>query len=336
MIVEIDGSFGEGGGQILRTSLTLSVLTGTPFRMFNIRKNRPKPGLQHQHLTAVKVVKALSNAITKGDFLGSEELYFEPKGIVDRLDYRFDVGTAGSVTLILQTVLPLMINRNISLTLIGGTDVPKAPTIDYIRLVFLPLLERLGLKAKVELIRRGHYPEGGGEIRISDVRGELSRFELINRGKILRIEGISHVSSLPDHIATRQKTSAESLLKELGVPVNISIDVRSGERSKGSGIALAAITENSVLGADSLGERGVRAETVGETAARTLLEDLKSGAAVDRHMSDMLMLYAALARGSFTGAELTSHAKTNAEVIRKFLNIDYEISGSKPFTFRVR
>lgn len=336
MIVEIDGSFGEGGGQILRTSLTLSVLTGTPFRMFNIRKNRPKPGLQHQHLTAVKVVKALSNAITKGDFLGSEELYFEPKGIVDRLDYRFDVGTAGSVTLILQTVLPLMINRNISLTLIGGTDVPKAPTIDYVRLVFLPLLERLGLKAKVELIRRGHYPEGGGEIRISDVRGELSRFELINRGKILRIEGISHVSSLPDHIATRQKTSAESLLKELGVPVNISIDVRSGERSKGSGIALAAITENSVLGADSLGERGVRAETVGETAARTLLEDLKSGAAVDRHMSDMLMLYAALARGSFTGAELTSHAKTNAEVIRKFLNIDYEISGSKPFTFRVR
>jgi len=304
--------------------------------MFNIRKNRPKPGLQHQHLTAVKVVKALTKAVTKGDFLGSEELYFEPKGIVDRLDYRFDVGTAGSVTLILQTVLPLMINRNISLTLIGGTDVPKAPTIDYVRLVFLPLLERLGLKAKVELIRRGHYPEGGGEIRISDVRGELSRFELMNRGKVLRIEGISHVSSLPDHIATRQKTSAESLLKELGVPINISTDVRSGERSKGSGIALAAVTENSVLGADSLGERGVRAETVGESAARTLLEDLKSGAAVDRHMSDMLMLYAALARGSFTGAELTSHAKTNAEVIRKFLNIDYEISGSKPFTFKVR
>lgn len=336
MTVEIDGSFGEGGGQILRTSLTLSALTGTPFRMFNIRKNRPKPGLQHQHLTAVKIVKALTNAVTKGDFLGSEELYFEPKGIVDRLDYRFDVGTAGSVTLILQTVLPLMINRNISLTLIGGTDVPKAPTIDYVRLVFLPLLERLGLKAKVELIRRGHYPEGGGEIRISNVRGELNRFELINRGKVLRIEGISHVSSLPDHIATRQKTSAESLLKELGVLINISIDVRSGERSKGSGIALAAITENSVLGADSLGERGVRAETVGESAARALLEDLKSGAAVDRHMSDMLMLYAALARGSFTGAELTSHAKTNAEVIRKFLNIDYEISGSKPFTFKVR
>jgi RNA 3'-terminal phosphate cyclase (ATP) len=336
MVVEIDGSFGEGGGQILRTSLTLSALTGTPFRIYNIRKNRPKPGLQHQHLLAVKAVKTLTNAVTRGDNLGSTELYFEPKGLVEKCECKFDVGTAGSVTLILQTILPLMINRNHIITLTGGTDVPKAPTVDYIRLVFFPLLEKIGIKAKLELFSRGHYPEGGGQVRISDVRGQIEKFELLSPGKLLEIRGISHVSSLPDHIAQRQKSAAESALKALGVPIKIDLDIRQGERSKGTGIALAGITEHSLLGSDALGERGVRAEEVGERAAKALIDDLKTNAAVDRHMSDMLMLYAALGKGSYTGAELTSHARTNAEVIRKFLKVDYEIKGERPFLFRIR
>ncbi len=336
-LIEIDGSFGEGGGQILRTALTLSALTGKPFRIYNIRANRPKPGLQHQHLTAVRAVKTLTNAVTKGDHLGSTELYFEPRKVIEKGEITLDVGTAGSVTLILQTILPLMINRKITVTISGGTDVPKSPTIDYIRLVFLRLLERIGIRANLILIRRGHYPEGGGAIKVSEVTGNLEPFDLTERGKLNEIIGISHVSSLPEHIAQRQKASAESKLKSLNVPISIELDVRQGERSKGSGIALAAITERSVLGSDSLGEKGVPAEVVGERAANDLLEDLNTSAAVDRHMGDMLMLYASLAKGRYTASFLTNHARTNAEIIKKFItDVEIIVRGEKPFWFEAR
>jgi RNA 3'-terminal phosphate cyclase (ATP) len=332
-MIEIDGSFGEGGGQILRTSLTLSALTKKEFRIYNIRAKRKNPGLQRQHLTAVVAVKTLTNAEVKGDKVGSTELIFKPNDIVEKGEFTFDVGTAGSVTLILQTILPLMLNRDIMVKIKGGTDVPKAPTIDYIRLVFLPILEKIGIKADLELIRRGHYPEGGGEIVIKNVRGSPHSFSLINFGKLVEIVGISHVSSLPSHIAERQKNSAISLLN-LGVKVDIQLDIREKELSKGSGITLAAIGSESIIGADSLGERGKRAEIVGEEASKKLLEELRSNAATDSHMGDMLMLYAALYKGEYTSSRLTEHAKTNAEVIKKFLGIDAEIKGSSPFTFK--
>ncbi|MEM0374506.1 MAG: RNA 3'-terminal phosphate cyclase, partial [Sulfolobales archaeon] len=181
-MIEIDGSFGEGGGQILRTSLTLSALTGKPFRIYNIRAKRPKPGLQMQHLTAVRVVKELCNADVRGDYLGSLNLEFKPNKIVESGEFNFDVTTAGSVTLIIQTILPLLINRNIIVKIKGGTDVPKAPTIDYIRLVFLNILNKIGLSANIILIKRGHYPEGGGEVIIRDVRGKIEKFEILEFG----------------------------------------------------------------------------------------------------------------------------------------------------------
>lgn len=336
-MIEIDGSLGEGGGQILRTALTLSALTRRPFRIYNIRANRPKPGLQHQHLTAVNAVKTLTNAITRGAQLGSTELYFEPKGLVEEGEFEFNVGTAGSTTLILQTVLPLIVNRKISITIRGGTDVPKAPTIDYIRLVFLKVLEKIGLRAEVTLVQRGHYPEGGGIVKLSNVRGNLERFDLTERGRILEIRGISHVSLLPSHIAYRQKTSAETKLRQLNVPISIEIDVGTGGKSRGSGIALAAIAERSIVGSDYLGEKGLPAETVGERAALNLLEDLSVNAALDRHMGDMMMLYAALAKGKYTASELTSHARTNAEIIKKFVeDTEIIIRGEKPFAFEAR
>ncbi|BAB65566.1 RNA 3'-terminal phosphate cyclase [Sulfurisphaera tokodaii] len=336
-MIEIDGSFGEGGGQILRTSLTLSALTKKPFRIYKIRANRPKPGLQRQHLTAVEAVKKLTNAKVKGDFVGSTELVFEPEDIVEKGDFEFDVGTAGSVTLILQTILPLLINRNIKVTIKGGTDVPKSPSIDYIRLTFLSLLEKIGIRVNLILIRRGHYPEGGGEIKITEVKGNPSSFSLMERGELLMIKGISHVSSLPSHIAERQAKSAkEFLLSKIKIPVEIEIDVRENERSKGSGIALTAIFEKTFLGSDSLGEKGKRAEIVGEEAAKSIYEEIISNATVDRHMSDMLMLYASLYYGEYIGSELTSHARTNSEIIKKFLNVNIQISGEKPFIFRAK
>lgn len=337
-MIEIDGAFGEGGGQILRTSLTLSALTKKPFRIYNIRANRPKPGLQRQHLTAVNAVKILTNASVKGDKVGSQELIFEPREIVEKGSFVFDVGTAGSITLILQTILPLLLNRDIKITLKGGTDVPKSPSIDYVRLTFLPLLDKIGVKTKVELIRRGHYPEGGGEVRVYEVRGDISSFQITDQGKLLMIKGIAHVSSLPQHIAEREAKSAKDFLsKRFNEPIQIDLDIREKELSKGTGISLTAIFENTFLGSDALGEIGKRAETVGEEAAKSLYEDIITKATADRYMGDMLMLYASLAgQGEYIGAELTSHAKTNAEIISKFLNVKIQVKGNKPFHFTVK
>ncbi|MEM3352626.1 MAG: RNA 3'-terminal phosphate cyclase [Saccharolobus sp.] len=335
-MIEIDGSFGEGGGQILRTSLTLSVITGKPFRIYNIRANRPNPGLQRQHLWAIKVMKKISNAETKGDELGSKELIFIPHEISKGINIDVEIGSAGSITLILQTIIPAIMDKSVKVKIRGGTDVPFSPTIDYIRLVYLEILKKIGIDAKLRLISRGHYPEGGGEVILDDVSGKPHSFSLINLGKLERIEGISHVSSLPKDIAYRQANSAKNVLSKLGVPVKIEIDVRQGEISKGSGIALVAIGENSIIGSDALGKRGKRAEVVGEESANMLIEDIRSGAAVDRHMSDMLMLYAALYNGEFTGAQLTSHASTNLMIIKKFLNVNIEIEGNNPFRFKSR
>mgnify|MGYP001772517502 CR=1 FL=1 len=335
-MIEIDGSFGEGGGQILRTSLTLSAITKKPFRIYNIRAKRPKPGLQRQHLTAVEAVKTLTNAKVKGDYVGSTELIFEPQDIVEGGNFTFNIGTAGSVTLVFQTILPLLLNRKIEVKLIGGTDVPKSPTIDYIRLVFLPLLQKIGISGEIIVNKRGHYPEGGGEVIVRNFRARPSSFSITNFGKLLKIVGISHVSSLPSHIAERQKSSAISKLSKLGVEISIDLDVRQNEISKGSGITLSAIGENSIIGADSLGERGKRAEVVGEEAAEALIKELKSGGATDSHMGDMLMLYASLYGGEYTSSFLTEHAKTNAEVIKKFLPVEIEISGNSPYLFKAK
>lgn len=335
-MIEIDGSFGEGGGQILRTALTLSALTKKPFRIYKIRANRPNPGLQRQHLTAVQAVKTLANAQVTGDKLGSTELTFIPKEIVEEGEFTFDVSTAGSVTLILQTILPLLLNRKIKVILKGGTDVPKSPTIDYIRLTFLNILEKIGIRAKVELVKRGHYPEGGGEVRISDVRGDLEEFSLTSQGRLLKIQGISHVSSLPSHIAERQANSAKEYLSKLNVPIEVELDVRENERSRGTGIALTAVFEHTFLGADSLGEKGKKAEIVGLEASKLLYEEITSKATADRHMGDMLMLYASLSSGEYIGSQLTTHAKTNAEIISKFLDVKISIEGEKPFHFKAK
>uniref|UniRef100_A0A2U9IKS8 RNA 3'-terminal phosphate cyclase n=1 Tax=Acidianus sulfidivorans JP7 TaxID=619593 RepID=A0A2U9IKS8_9CREN len=332
-MIEIDGSFGEGGGEILRTSLTLSAITKKPFRIYNIRSNRKNPGLQMQHLTAVRLIKKLCNAETKGDFLGSKELIFVPREIQENLEITENVTTAGSTTLIAVAAIPIIINRNIKIRLIGGTDVPKSPTIDYLRMVYLGILNKIGITGKISLIKRGHYPKGGGIIELYDFKGQGERFVLDKIGKIEIIKGISHVSSLPSHIAERQAKSAKEILSSQfrDVKIDIDIDIRQGE-SEGSGITLAAYGE-SIIGSDSLGEKGKRAEKVGEEAAKLLIEDIQKGAGVDRHMSDMLMLYACLYGGKFTGAAYTSHASTNAEIIKKFLNVDIEIKGSSPFSF---
>lgn len=334
-MLEIDGSFGEGGGEILRTSLTLSAITKKPFRMYNIRTRRNNPGLQMQHLTAVRVIKELCNAEVKGDFPGSKELVFIPKEIQENREISANVTTAGSVTLIAVAAIPVIINKKIKIRLIGGTDVPKSPSIDYLRLVYNEILKKIGLNGEISLIKRGHYPKGGGIIEVKEFVGKGNEFVIEHIGQIGEIKGIAHVSSLPSHIAERESTSAKQLLeKTLKTKINIDLDIRQGE-SEGTGITLVAYGE-SVMGSDSLGEKGKRAEKVGEEAASKLLEDIKTGAGVDRYMSDMLMIYAALYGGKFTGAEYTTHARTNVEIIKKFLDVKIEVKEGKPFMFSAK
>ena len=347
----IDGSMGEGGGQILRTALALSAILGKPVKVVNIRAKRSKPGLQRQHLISVRAISQISSARVEGARLGSKEVVFIP-GRVRGGKYFFDIGTAGSVTLVLQALIPVAVYSKDSVEIIirGGTDVPWSPPIDYYRFVFLRILEKFGVESEIALRRRGHYPRGGGEIqfRMSKPPGQLSSVMLDKRGEVVRIEGLSHAVKLPSHVAERQARSAMEYLRgSLGkVPIYVEKEwyevSRDPHLGPGSGIVLWAITERSILGGDALGAKGKPAEKVGEEAATKLVEDLNTNMALDRHASDMILVYSSLACGTSVigGSRLTLHALTSIELIRIMIpevNIAFLEGGEqdKPFILRI-
>jgi len=323
-VIEIDGSFGEGGGQVLRTAVALSAVLGREIHITNIRAKRPNPGLRAQHMTAVKAVAALCDAETSGFQVGSTELFFAPRKIVSG-SFSFDVGTAGSISLVLQALMPAAAfsSGGAEFEITGGTDVRWSPTIDYVRFVILPLLSRLGYEAELSLIRRGHYPKGGGKVsvKIQPCHG-LRTLTLNERSKITKIYGVSHCVKLPPHVAERQAGAAREALKQVGeAEVLIRMETYPTQSDPhigpGSGIALYTSEEcGTVLGADSVGERGKPAEEVGRDAARKLLDEINSGAPVDRHMSDILIPYLAVAEGKseFRTSQITMHAITNARM----------------------
>jgi RNA 3'-terminal phosphate cyclase (ATP) len=306
MIVEIDGSFGEGGGQIVRTAVALAAVTGASICITNIRQGRPKPGLAPQHAQAIAALALICNAKTEGIEPGSSKIYFEP-GDIKGGCYRVDIGTAGSITLLMQCLLPAMINADgpISLEIAGGTDVRWSPTIDYFKNVFLPALSEFGADLEVECSRRGYYPRGGGSVLLRVNPGGLRSAHLLTRGPRL-VEGISHCSNLAEHVARRQAESATLVLKDAGYESKIRLEVLKG-RSTGSGITLWSGHK----GASSLGERGIKAEDVGVAAAEEMLRELASPASVDVHLADQLIPYLALAGGCYTVREVSRHASTN-------------------------
>ncbi|WP_297479518.1 RNA 3'-terminal phosphate cyclase, partial [Thermococcus sp.] len=317
--VEINGSYGEGGGQILRTAVALSVITGKPVRVYNIRANRPNPGLKTQHLHGILALKELSNARVKGAQVGSTRLEFIP-GKPEPKYIRVPIKTAGSITLVLQALLPAMAFTGGSFEVTGGTDVPWSPPVDYLKNVTLFALERMGLKVELEIKRRGHYPKGGGLV-VGKVEPWEERKPLIalEWRKIERFSGISHATNLPAHVAERQAKAAEEKLRSFySVPVEIEKEV-SRSLGPGSGIVVWAETDSLRLGGDALGKRGKPAEVVGREAAGELLDQLTTRAAVDKFLGDQLIPFLAFAGGEIGVAKITSHLVTNVWVVEQFL-----------------
>lgn len=334
-MIEIDGSYGEGGGQILRMSVALSALTGKEVRVKNIRAKRPNPGLKRQHITAIGAVREICNGEAEGLKEGSLSITFRP-GKIEGGEYFFDIGTAGSITLVLQAcILPsLFAEKEVIITLKGGTDVKWAPPWDYFQHVFLPLLRKMNVRIESRLKRRGYYPKGGGEVEVTiKPCAELDSIDFRENGEEKTdIKGIVNISSLPPHIAERIKNSAEREFHTKGMDAEIGIE-EANALSPGVGIVLWASDGDSsegekggrLLGADCLGERGKPAEKVGKDAAISLIEEIESGADIDIRAVDQLLPYMALAgSSSFRCRKISNHAETEMWLLEKFLDVKFE------------
>lgn len=327
-VTEIDGSFGEGGGQILRTALSLSCITGSALRLFNIRKGRKRPGLRQQHLTSVMAASEMSGAELSGNKLGSNELTFIP-GNIRTGSYSFDIGTAGSCSLVFQTLLPplLFADKPSKITIHGGTHVPFSPPYQYLSEIFIPLLARIGIRVETSIRKYGYYPKGAGEVRFRIYPAKkIGALDLTSRGSLSSIEGCSGVSNLPANIAERQKRSVMKAIAPMKAHIE-TVDLPSD--NEGAFVFLKAEYENIQAGFSSLGKRGKPAERVGKEAANRFLEFHNSLASIDPNLADQIVIYLALARGvsSFTTSRITQHLLTNLWVIEKFLKIHYDIEG---------
>lgn len=337
-MIELDASFGEGGGQILRTALALSIITGQPVRLTRIRARRAKPGLKPQHLTAVRAAAEISRARVEGAEKDSQELTFAPQSPLPG-NYRFDIGTAGSTTLLLQTILvPLSLAGGTSeITVTGGTHVPWSPCYHFLEWQWAPVLKAAGYRIELFLDRAGFYPKGGGIVRARvEPAQAIEPLQLVNPGKFRRVRGVSAVARLDLSIAERQRHQAQMRLARLGVPVKIECAAVDAI-SPGTFIVLKAEREHASTTHSALGAIGKRAERVADEAADDLLQCVASGVAVDAHLADQLILPLALARGrsEFTSASITPHLMTNAEVVRRFLRVEIEVEGAEGSPGRV-
>jgi len=324
--IEIDGSYGEGGGQILRTALALSAILKKPFTIHHIRSKRKNPGLQAQHLEAVEALSRITGAQTEGVKFGSQKITFIPQKILPG-DYQFEVRTAGSVSLLLQALfLPLCLaNEKSRLTLVGGTHVPWSPSFHYLSEVFLPTLQWMGVSANATIEKWGFYPKGGGKIQLEiNPVLELKPISLVERGSLKKIRAISAVSNLPKHVAERQKEQASKRIRrELKIDAEITIQEDVPSNGPGSFLFLLAEYEKTFAGFSSLGSRGKPAEKVADEAVDFLKDYMESDSCIDPHLADQLIPFMALAKGnsSFTTTRMTEHLLTNLWVIGHFLKV---------------
>ena len=330
-MIRIDGSSGEGGGQILRSSLSLSLATGKPFRIENIRAKRERPGLLRQHLTAVLAAAEISEAKVEGANLGSRELTFEP-GAVKPGNYRFVIGTAGSGTLVLQTILPALMTASgpSQLTIEGGTHNLQAPPFDFLEKCFLPVIAKLGPTVTVKLERYGFYPAGGGSFSVAiEPCARLSPVQLTERGDITHRKAVAVVANLPRSIAQREVDTVTKLLNWEAE----QLEIVEARKSIGPGniVSIEIGTSGGVTELFSgFGRLGASAESVATEAAKEARCYLASNAVAGEHLADQLLLPFALANGgAFTAVRLNRHARTNMDVITSFLPVEFESAQEK-------
>jgi RNA 3'-phosphate cyclase len=327
-MIEIAGDTGEGGGQIARMAVALAAVTGQALRLTRIRARRPRPGLAPQHLTALRAVAALAGGEIDGLALGATEVKFHPRALRGG-HYDFDVGTAGSITLLVQALLPVMVAAPAPVTvrLVGGTDVRMAPPLDYLRHVLLPLLARFGVAAAIDVERRGYYPRGGGAVRLSVSPSALRPADHVEPGPLRSMRAYVHTANLPAHVAQRMLTSAQHALGPYALTLDAVVDDAAPAFGAGGAIVLVADRGPSRLGAGRVAERGVRAEALGHTVGVELKRDLDLGVALDRHAADQLIVWLALAGGesSFTTAEATAHATTAIWLAEQFLAVRFDV-----------
>ncbi len=332
----LDGAIGEGGGQILRSALALSVCLGRPFQLINIRRNRPRPGLQAQHLVAVRAAAAVSDATVVGAQRGSQALSFTP-GAVRPGRHHFHIGTAGSTTLVLQAVLPaLMLARGPSHILIdGGTHNPLAPSFDFLALAYVPLLVRMGADVVATLDRPGFHPAGGGRVHVEVTPVErLEPLQLDDRGELLDTRAVAMLAHLPSDIGERELRVLERRLDI--APENLAL-VRADEaQGPGNCVSVMVHSRHVTEVFTAFGQRGVPAEKVAGRAAEEARRYLESDAAVGEHLADQLLVPLALAGGgSYTTLRPSPHVLTNLDVVRRFIDLAAQTEQLGPDAWRI-
>jgi RNA 3'-phosphate cyclase len=355
-MLEIDGGYLESGGQILRTSIALSAIKKIPCHVFNIRKSRPKPGLQTQHLLGIQNIAKLCNGYLEGDEIGSEEIKFYP-GEITTKDLHIKIETAASITLCLQSLLPVALSDPNPIKIFfegGGTDVPFSPTFDHFRYVFLKILEKMlaplnsegicsgGAKVEINILRRGYYPEGSARVKVMVFPSKLAPYQtgfgvglkplnLTERGQLQKILVISGASEFLRNkkVSERQLMGMREILGRLKLPIEEKMEYYD-TRCPGSQICLIAEFTNLRIGVDNLGKLGKPAETIGREAALELLKEEKTKACLDQHLADQVLPYMALTQeeNQVTVSEITLHAKTNIWIIEKFIPGKFEVKGN--------
>ena len=341
--VEIDGSFGEGGGQIVRIALSLAAIVGKKVEVKNIRVKRPNPGLRPQHLTALQAIAHISGGVIEGLTVGSKRVTYSPGEALAKERIDINVGTAGSIPLIIQCILPALVfskSRSV-VKIVGGTDVKWSPTIDYVKHVFFPNLRMFGVKADLAVVKRGYYPRGGGVVDLTVKPAKKLKSVNFVREKLEEIEVISVCSNLPRHVAERQAKSALNELRKKGIKsANVKIVVNPREKAVGRGtsILVKGVTESNVVcGGDAIGERGKPAEKVGSEAALKFLEWYESKASVDIYLGDMLIPYASLAQGetTYTVQKETGHIISSLYVEERILGAKYRVKKIEEELYRI-
>jgi len=330
-MIDIDGSLMEGGGQLLRMATSYSAILGEPIKVYNIRSKRRDPGLKPQHLTTLQAAAKISGAKTKGASIGSSEIVFKPRRIRGGT-YSFDIGTAGSISLLLQCINPILFfgDRSSQVSVRGGTAVNWSPPVSFLEHIIYGVLDSMGATSRIHVERHGFYPKGGGKISQYTKPVETLQPLKPDKPNITRIRGISLCGGLPEHVALRQANSAKKKLNTVQVKTDIKPVVAEPKpMSPGSFVCLWAEGENVFLGADSLGARGKPSETVGEEAAIKMINELRSEAHLDRHTADHMILPASLAEGTsvFRTSLISLHTLTAIEIAKVFTESKFKVIG---------